>query len=376
MENGHHTIDVKATASGQKTSFQSSFTVAPAIDTHITGAPVREYALFVLESSGPERKHYEYKIDDDDWIVHRSDVLQIGPLSFGDHTLQVRAVDIEDQPDPIPATFMWTIADSPPARIVIPPIDSASPFTHVEVNASKGPIRYSIDGEVFHGKPKVLGPLKAGVHTLQVWAGDDNAPALASWRQSKAPSFGSAEIQVGVDEEGEHTLYAKATDPLGVVDKVGASFTFVADFTPPSATLKKLPSVQYNNVTELHVECTDKNGCSKTMIVKIDDKPEFRAEREGFKTEELEAGRHTIQIWALDKAGNRQANPVTGTILIDRTPPPPPRIKVPLKWSRLPSLKLMRSTMVHGICSEKSKPHAVKQRGLRLCQEPLAQKQS
>ena len=102
---------------------------------------------------------------------------------------------------------MWTVADSPRARIVIPPIDSASPFTHVEVNASKGPIRYSIDGEAcIEGPPKVLGPLKAGIHTLQVWAGDDNAPALASWRQSKAPSFGSAEIQVGVDEEGEHTL--------------------------------------------------------------------------------------------------------------------------------------------------------------------------
>ena len=91
LKNGPNAIHVKATASGQRTSFQSSFTVTPAIDTHITGGPVHEYALFVLESSFPERKQNEYKMDDKDRTVHQS-VLQIGPM-FGDHILQVRAVD-------------------------------------------------------------------------------------------------------------------------------------------------------------------------------------------------------------------------------------------------------------------------------------------
>ena len=62
---------------------------------------------------------------------------------------------------------MWTIADSPPARIVIPPINSASPFTHVEVNASKGPIRYS-SMEKFFMETKVLATESRDAHVASL----------------------------------------------------------------------------------------------------------------------------------------------------------------------------------------------------------------
>ena len=135
---------------------------------------------------------------------------------------------------------------------------------------------YSVDnGDPLDGKPERIGPLKPGTHTLRVWADNDNAPAVASWRQSPPPAFGSTTVKVNVNTSGWHTLHANATDPLNRPDQVGAHFNFYADYTAPTAIIKDPPpgTILENHGARL---CDDDYACSDGLTVKIDDQPPSR----------------------------------------------------------------------------------------------------
>ena len=161
----------------------------------------------------------------------------------------------DDGKDPIPARYIWTVEDSPRARLDIAPTDTASAYSFVSVVDSASSYRYSVDnGDPIEGKPERIGPLKPGTHTLRVWADNDNAPAVASWQQSPPPAFGSTTVKVNVNTSGWHTLHANATDPLNRPDQVGAHFNFYADYTAPTAIIKDPPpAVQYENITALDI---------------------------------------------------------------------------------------------------------------------------
>ena len=149
------------------------------------------------------------------------------------------------------------------------------------------------------------------------------------------PAFGSTTVKVNVNTSGWHTLHANATDPLNRPDQVGAHFNFYADYTAPTAIIKDPPpAVQYENVTALDITCNDDHACSDDLTVKIDDQPPLETKRRGYQTPALVEGKHHVSIFAHDQAGNRQSEPSVVTIVIDRTPPPPPTFITPTRVGR------------------------------------------
>jgi hypothetical protein len=343
LTSGAHTLSVTAEAAGKRQTITSAFSIEAGarIDTLLRGGPVGDHAFFLLESSGAPWANYEYMLDPKDgWIFHDTRALQLGPLSAGDHELQVRAVDKNGRKDPVPARFMWTVGEIPPSSTItmeLPPVDTRASHAAVSVSgASIDEWSYSIDqGPKRSGPPPgVLGPLRPGKHTLQVWTGSDPAPILASWVQSPMPAFGRAKVGVAATAPGAHVLYAKATDALGLPDATGAAHHFVTDFEPPRAQLH-LPSVQRNNVTRVAVNCTDNHACADLLTVSIDGGAQIETTRSGFVTPALAEGKHEIRLWAHDKAGNKQTNSTSVTLQIDRTPPPRPKVALSAQRDQL-----------------------------------------
>ena len=115
---------------------------------------------------------------------------------------------------------------------------------------------------------------------------------------------------------GWHTLRAKATDPLGRKDHVGAQLRFFADFEPPVAAVD-LPAIQRQNTTKARVNCTDNYACGETLSVSIDGGAQVETTRSGFETPELAEGPHEIRLWAHDRAGNKQTSPTTVRVVVD-----------------------------------------------------------
>jgi hypothetical protein len=345
LTSGAHTLSVTAEAAGKFQTITSAFSVVnkigEQIDTLLRGGPVGDHAFFLLDSTGAEWGNYEYMLDPKiGWIFHDARTLQLGPLNAGDHELQVRAVDKNGGKDPVPARFMWTVGETPPSSTItmeLPPVDTKATHAAVRVSgASTEEWSYSVDhGPKRSGPPPgVIGPLLPGKHTLRVWTGSDPAPILSSWVQSPMPAFGRAKVDVAATAPGEHVLFAKATDPLGLEDATGAAHHFFADFEPPLAQLD-LPSVQRNNVTRVSVNCTDNHACSDLLTVSIDGGAQDETTRSGFVTKALAEGTHEIRLWAHDEAGNKQTDFTSVTIEIDRTPPPRPEMALSAQRGQL-----------------------------------------
>ena len=247
LEEGSHTLSVVAEANGKSHEITSAFQVEAAIDTQIFGGPVHDYALFKLKSS--DWDHFEYKLNDDNWVYHEDSKLVLGPLEIGRYELQVRAVNAHGVKDPVPARFIWDVNEAVEVQLDNPPVNTKAQTSQVAVNSSSMDLTFSIDGGPKQaGAPTTIGPLAPGDHTLRVWAGKATAPLVSSWVQEATPAFGRMDISVAVGETGWHELHAKATDPLGQSDPVGVTHRFFADFEPPEAHLE-LPSVQRENRT-------------------------------------------------------------------------------------------------------------------------------
>eukprot|EP00946_MAST-07B_sp_MAST-7B-sp1_P003443 g3443.t1 len=326
LEEGRHDISVIAEAGGKRHKISSSFFMKPNIDTQIFGGPVHDYAFFKLKSIGENFINFEYKLNSGSWMQHEDQKLLLGPLTIGRYELLVRAVTNDGQKDPVPARFIWSVDEAVEVQLEMPPLDTKAGTSHVAVKGSD--LSFSIDGGTRHeGAPKALGPLSPGDHTLRVWSGKEPAPLLSSWVQEKTPAFGRMDVSVAVNETGWHRIHAKATDPLGMSDPMGAYHRFFADFESPVALLE-LPSLQRENRATAFVNCTDNFECGNKLTASIDGGVDLETTRDAFDTGELMEGTHEIRLWAHDRAGNKQIQPTVVVMEIDQTPPPEPTMRL------------------------------------------------
>jgi CSLREA domain-containing protein len=124
-------------------------------------------------------------------------------LGLGDHTFEVRAIDLADNADATPAAYAWTIEEPPPDETAPETtIDSAPDPTTVATSAtftfsaSEEGVTFecSLDGAGFAGctSPQAYADLEAGGHTFEVRAVDgagnaDATPSSAAWTIGAAP---------------------------------------------------------------------------------------------------------------------------------------------------------------------------------------------
>jgi hypothetical protein len=127
-------------------------------------------------------------------------------LALGNHTFDVRAIDIAGNIDATPASYTWTVNPPPDTTAPETTIDSGPAATTTNTSATfafssseaGSTFECSRDGAPFGtcASPQVYSGLAVGAHTFQVRATDaagntDATPATYAWTISAPPNCGS-----------------------------------------------------------------------------------------------------------------------------------------------------------------------------------------
>ncbi|HEY6728357.1 MAG TPA: hypothetical protein VI197_30310 [Polyangiaceae bacterium] len=292
-----------------------------------------------------------------------------GALADGEHTLQVRAVDRVGNADSTPATHTWTIdATAPDTTIDTSPSDpSNSPTGDFTFSSDEDSVTFecNLDGAGFTActSPYSTEALADGEHTLEVRAIDeagnpDPTPASHTWTiDTTAPDttfiatptdptndtvgdfeFGSddasatfecsldgagfvacpANFTTGALGNGSHTLEVRAVDEAGNTDATPASHTWTIDAVDPNTTIDSAPTDPTNDATGSFEFSSDEAGA--TFECRIDGGA-LSPCPSSFTTGVLSDGEHTLEVRAVDTAGNADGTPASHTWTIDTTAP-------------------------------------------------------
>jgi hypothetical protein len=279
-------------------------------------------------------------------------------LADGSHTFRVRAIDRAGLVDGTPSSLTWTIDTVPPETAITSAPSGTGTSTSASITfSSEGGATFecALDAAAFAAcsSPASLTSLADGSHTFRVRAKDaagnvDPTPASATWTVDTLPpettitasppaatnsrnatfSFASSEagstFQCKLDgaafaacsspvaytslSVASHTFQVRATDALGHQDASPAAFTWVIDTTAPNTTITSGPSGSNNPSTATFTFTSSEAG--STFECKLDTGA-FQACVSGVTYTGLPAGSHTLQVRAIDPAGNVDASPAS-----------------------------------------------------------------
>ncbi|GAB3831582.1 right-handed parallel beta-helix repeat-containing protein [Kribbella italica] len=150
---------------------------------------------------GPNLR-YECKLDSGAYAACTSPKTYTG-LALGQHTVEIRAIDLAGNVDPTPATRIWTIGEAPADTTAPDTLISSGPdpttvatsatfaFTSTEAGST---FTCALDGAAYTTctSPHTLTAVPVGDHTFRVRATDaagntDASPAAYGWTVSAAP---------------------------------------------------------------------------------------------------------------------------------------------------------------------------------------------
>ena len=312
LSDGQHTFKVRALdAAGNQSDLASfNWTVstvvppAPTIDSH-PGDPTNQISADFGFSDTQDGVRFECQLDGDAFAACSSPQQYAGPLSDGQHTFKVRALDAAgNQSDP--ASFNWTVSTVvPPA----PTIDSHPGDPTNQISADFGfsdtqdGVRFEcqLDGDAFaacSSPQQYAGPLSDGQHTFKVRALD------AAGNQSDPVSFSWT---VDTTRPPAPTIDSHPGDPTNARD---ATFTFSA--SPEAFAPLSSPFAPFGT-SVVRFECQLDGGAFSACS-----SPQHYMGP-------LADGLHTFQVRALDAAGN-PSDPASFSWTVDATPPPAPTI--------------------------------------------------
>ena len=243
-----------------------SQTLATFATFELIGSPIDVYEIIV---DGVPSKHT-------DTLLHLRD------LRPGKHSITVAAVapaavgEGEDKTkiDPTPSRFQWVVLSSgqrcSEMKIAVTPLSlSAQRWSLLTVAPLDCPWSYTLDdGSVLQQMSSedsavVIGPLAVGPHSLKIYSGVgkgalSSIPALHSW-EVVSNAFHETKVYPAEPlNHGFHSVFAKATDPLNVVDATGRTHTFFVDLDPPDVTwITPPPAVSTSRNILVSIECND-----------------------------------------------------------------------------------------------------------------------
>ncbi|MDA0164689.1 Ig-like domain-containing protein [Solirubrobacter ginsenosidimutans] len=211
-----------------------------------------------------------------------------GPLTAGQHTVDIRALNAAGTPDPSPASVVFVVDLTAPNTSLTPiatPTNDATPSFMFSANEAGATFECRVDGGAFTScdSPFTTATLGAGTHTFDV----------------------------------------RATDPAGNVDPTPASQTFTLDTGAPSTTISAGPSGATNDATPTFTFVSDEPG--STFECQID-AAAFVDCTSPFTSPQLTDGVHTFEVRATDVAGNLDATPASRAFTVDTTPPAAPAV--------------------------------------------------
>ncbi|MFB1478904.1 Ig-like domain-containing protein [Corallococcus sp. RDP092CA] len=297
LADGEHTLSATATDAAGNTSQPVSLTFSidtDAPDTTIESGPAQPSnsasATFEFSSTGGGIG-YECSVDDAEFTSCDSP-FTLDALSEGEHTLAVRAVDAAGNADPTPAEYTWTVDLSlPEAPAITSPANGALLNTGaVSYTGTAEPgttVRVTVDG-VFVG--------------TAVAASDTGA-----WSFSTGP----------VLDTGAHTVSAVAVDAAGNVSP-STSVAFGVDLVAPDTFLTaSVPTVTSNRDASFEFTSDESTATFECRF----DAGAFAPCTSPQAHTELADGTYTVQVRAVDAAGNVDPTPATFTWTVDTTAP-------------------------------------------------------
>ncbi|WP_082282730.1 Ig-like domain-containing protein [Myxococcus hansupus] len=375
LPDGTYTATVTAQDAAGNTSAPATvtFTVdTTAPDTAIDSGPATltndTSASFVF-SSNEASVTYECSLDGAAFAACPAQA-DFGPLSDGEHTLAVRAVDAAGNVDATPATHTWTVDTQPPTVAITAPANGAvldvATVTYTGTAEPDSTVTVVVDG-VTLGTVDADGagnwtftanaPLAEGSHTVSVTAtdaaGNTSTPVTHTFTMDAEPpetlftqtpptlsgastatfAFDSDESPVTYEcsldgapfaacdnpteltglSDGEHRFEVRARDTDGNVDPTPAAFEWTVDTTPPETTIVNGPPL-----TEAPAQATftfESNEAPVTYECSLDGAP-FAACTNPVTFTELALGSHTLQVRAVDQLGNVDQTPATYTWVV------------------------------------------------------------
>ncbi|RKG86455.1 DUF11 domain-containing protein [Corallococcus sp. CA049B] len=296
LADGAHTLSATATDAAGNTSPPVSLTFTidtDAPDTTIESGPAQPSnspsATFEFSSTGGGIG-YECSVDDGEFNSCDSP-FTLDTLSEGEHTLAVRAVDAAGNADPTPAEYTWTVDLSLP-----------------EAPALTSPA----NGDIFNtGAVSYAGTAEAGatvrVTVDGVFVGTAMASDTGTWTFTPGP----------VLDTGAHTVSVVAVDAAGNVSP-STSVTFSVDLVAPDTVLTASVLAVTSN-RDASFEFTS-NESTVTFECRFDAGTFAPCTSPQTRTD-LADGTYTVQVRAVDAAGNVDPTPATFTWTVDTTAP-------------------------------------------------------
>jgi MYXO-CTERM domain-containing protein len=246
-------------------------TTIPTKEPHPTTDPTGEFVFASTEVGST----FECRIDGAAFATCAANYTTPS-LAVGSHTLDVRATDPAGNVDATPATYTWTVDNGNALETTIattepnPTNDPTGEFTFTS-NDATATFECRIDGAAF-----------------AVCAASFTTPSLA---------------------DGSYTLEVRAVKG-GITDTTPATYTWVVDTTPPNTTIPtKEPTPTDDTTAEFVFESTEANSTFECRI----DGAAFALCDASFTTPALADGSHTIDVRAIDPAGNVDPMPESYT---------------------------------------------------------------
>jgi N-acetylneuraminic acid mutarotase len=391
LSDGSHNFQVRARdGSGNADPTPASFTwlidtTAP--DTTITATPTNpsgsanaSFSFTGNDGGGAGVASFQCQLDGGGFSACTSPQLYTA-LSQGNHTFQVRAIDVLGNADSTPGSFTWAIDTTAPDTTITanPANPSASAnasfsFTGSDSGGSGvAGFECKLDGGAFIActSPQTYAGMSDGSHTFQVRAIDaagnvDGTPASFTWVvDATAPdttitanptnpanaanasfSFtgndgsgtGVASFQCKLNggsfvactnpqtytglSEGSHTFQVRAVDTAGNVDNTPASFTWVIDTVAPDTTITANPANPSGSANaSFSFTGNDGGGTGVANFQCKLDGGSFGTCTSPQTYAGLSDGSHTFQVRAVDAAGNTDSTPAGFTWVVDAVPP-------------------------------------------------------
>jgi hypothetical protein len=204
--------------------------------------------------------------------------------------VEVRAIDAAGNADASPASFTWTI-------------DIGLPETAIHFGPSN--------------------PTNSTLATFS-FTGDGTGSAMAGFEcKLDAGNFDACTSpqSYGLLGNGSHTVEVRAIDAAGNVDASPASFTWTIDTVAPGTAIHFGPSNPSNSTEAAFSFTGDGTGSAVAGFECKLDAGEFGACTSPKTYSGLGSGSHTVEVRAIDAAGNVDASPASFTWTIDFTPP-------------------------------------------------------
>ncbi|MBL8916117.1 MAG: OmpA family protein [Archangium sp.] len=260
-----------------RTSPDTTITAQPPLNTNSTSA---SFSFTATEAGST----FECSLDGAAFSACTSPQAYAGPLSNGSHTFQVRSTDLTGNVDATPASYTWTVDTIPPDTTITaqPPLISNSATSSFSFTATQAGSTFqcSVDGSAF--------------------------------------SACTSAFATGALADGSHTFQVRAIDPAGNVDATPASYTWTIDTVRPDTTITSGPPANSNSSVSTFTFTSTEAGSTFQCSI---DGGAFVACSSPLVTAALADGPHTLQVRAIDAAGNVDLTPASRSWTIDTVPP-------------------------------------------------------